>query len=114
MRKAMNMEFRSRDKIIHKIMHGERLTLLELHIVEQGLSLVDFYTSMIDNSLDFDNGENDELFQSQTKSLEKWTNNHKFDDDAPCKECKDNFHCKKDAFSCTKIFEWWEKNKDVE
>lgn len=108
------MEFRTRDKIMHKIMHGERLTLLELHYLEEGLSLLEFYEFMIDNSLDINEGENDEVFQLQTKSLRKWTSNHKFDDDVPCEECKDKSHCEKDAFSCTKIFEWWEKNKNVE
>ena len=106
------MDFKYRDKIMHKIMHGERLTLSELHHIEHGLSLLDFYEAMLCNSIDIDNGEDDELFQSPTKSLKKWTKEHKLDKDVPCKECKDHSHCKHDAFSCIKLFEWWDNNKD--
>ena len=94
---------------MHKIMHGERLNLKELHNVEEGLTLLCMYESILDNLLDLDNGEDDELFQFKTKVLKKWTEDHKSDESVPCRNCSENHACRKDAFACNKIFEWWEK-----
>ena len=105
----MKLEFR--DNIMNKIMHGERLNLRELHNIEEGLTLLAMYEGMLDNCLDLDEGEYDELYQLKTKSLKKWTDNHKKDESTPCRSCSDTHGCRKDAFSCAKVFEWWENNR---